>query len=639
MRQLCESLLKEWCESLLRLQITGTGNPRLDGAIQCPACGRIHGRCFEAMYPFLCMAELEHDEKWAEAAKRLFDWAENVVSLPEGSFINDIESDWKGTTVFETIQLADCLLLHSRLLSEDTQRKWKARLKKAADFLYDFESLNNNNINYPISNALALCECGEVFGEERYVERAKRLAALAEPVFTENGLLFGEGVPRFLISPRGCRPVDIGYNVEETLPSLAMYGAISGDEESLKLAEKGLLAQLEFMLENGAWDNSFGTRNFKWTYWGSRTSDGCAMGYLLLADSHPEFAAAAMRNIELLKKCTFDGLLAGGPHYQQAGQPPCSHHTFTHAKVLAGILDRRLWEKWEKWENGENSKMPGSRLGGRFALPGKQAFGLRHYPEIDTWLVNLHSMTATVTAYDWEYLPGGHAMGGTLSLLHHNEAGTLLCSGIADYTMKEPNNMQIPYQVKHECLALRIEAEIEGVLYSSLYENEAEAEVSECGGDNPESAVRTLTFRGRLKDISHQPAPGKALSYRIQYRFEEDKLTVEADFEEGKLICPVISGADESIAGQAQPRKAGMEVIQSEPGNEECNFLRIHKKGARVELRASHKMNLPYGQERIFNLVPGLQALKIEIEPTKNQGPLPESQSFQRPIRLELTVR
>jgi hypothetical protein len=27
---------------------------------------------------------------------------------------------------------------------------------------------------------------------------------------------------------------------------------------------------LEFMLHDGAWDNSWGTRNFKWTYWGNR---------------------------------------------------------------------------------------------------------------------------------------------------------------------------------------------------------------------------------------------------------------------------------------------------------------------------------------------------------------------------------
>ena len=39
-----------------------------------------------------------------------------------------------------------------------------------------------------------------------------------------------------------------------------------------------LRAHLEFMLPDGAWDNSWGTRNYKWTYWGSRTSDGTVPG-------------------------------------------------------------------------------------------------------------------------------------------------------------------------------------------------------------------------------------------------------------------------------------------------------------------------------------------------------------------------
>ena len=36
---------------------------------------------------------------------------------------------------------------------------------------------------------------------------------------------------------------------------------------------------MEFMLPDGGWDNSWGTRNYKWTWWGSRTSDGCQPAY------------------------------------------------------------------------------------------------------------------------------------------------------------------------------------------------------------------------------------------------------------------------------------------------------------------------------------------------------------------------
>ena len=33
------------------------------------------------------------------------------------------------------------------------------------------------------------------------------------------------------------------------------------------------------------------------------------------------------------------GLLYGGPHLHINGDPPCVHHTFTHAKSLATVLD------------------------------------------------------------------------------------------------------------------------------------------------------------------------------------------------------------------------------------------------------------------------------------------------------------
>ena len=43
------------------------------------------------------------------------------MSQEEGSFLNDIDSGWKGTTVFNVIQLADCLLFHEALLSDGNE--------------------------------------------------------------------------------------------------------------------------------------------------------------------------------------------------------------------------------------------------------------------------------------------------------------------------------------------------------------------------------------------------------------------------------------------------------------------------------------------------------------------------------------
>ena len=125
MEELCRKILAEWCQKLADLQISGTGYSRLDGAILCPACGKIHGRCAEAMYPFLRMAEEEkikgldgwekRQEDWIERAEKLFFWAESTVSQEDGSLLNDIDSGWTGITVFYVIQLSDCLRFHSSL--------------------------------------------------------------------------------------------------------------------------------------------------------------------------------------------------------------------------------------------------------------------------------------------------------------------------------------------------------------------------------------------------------------------------------------------------------------------------------------------------------------------------------------------
>ncbi len=604
LEELCRKGLAEWCQKLADLQISGTGYSRLDGAILCPACGKIHGRCAEAMYPFLRMAEEEEingldgwkkrQEDWIERAEKLFFWAESTVSQEDGSLLNDIDSGWTGITVFYVIQLSDCLCFHSSLLKEKTKKIWIERLKKAAEFLYYFDGLWDNNINYPIANALALYQCGMVLHEQKYIEKAAEFAAVSESIFTENGLLFGEGVPRLRKSPRGCQPVDIGYNLEETLPSMVLYGWESKNKKILDLAIKSLMAHLDFFLFDGGINNSFGTRNYKWSYWGSRTSDGCGLGYLLAArvlrEKYPEesrrAAEAAEQNLHMLEVCTHEGLLCGGPHYTSAKQPPCVHHTFTHAKVLAGILDRRLEIECGKVQQSC------SALNRTKTEPWEGLEKVKYYPELSSWLLSSKQIKACVTAYDWEYMPGGHVSGGTLSLLQHKEMGMLLCAGMGEYSLKEPNNMQVPDKVRQECLALRIETLIDGRIYSSIYEEQAEVTCHQ------EQDAVYLKAEGVLKDIDHNPSDSEELPYYFEYQFGEKKVQISAFFPKGKLILPFISKSEETIV-----------VCQN------AHHINCVKNGQEVILKLYGEAELPYGTNRIFNLIPGLQAVRMDIRP------------------------
>ena len=125
--------------------------------------------------------------------------------------------------------------------------------------------------------------------------------------------MYGEGPNIASETPNGCRPVDLLYNVEESLPNMAYYAVMANDMELFSLVERSMETHLEFMLPDGAWDNSWGTRSFKWTYWGGRTSDGFMGGYYLMAAArHPECLEAIRRNIRLLSKATHGGLLYGG---------------------------------------------------------------------------------------------------------------------------------------------------------------------------------------------------------------------------------------------------------------------------------------------------------------------------------------
>lgn len=584
---LCGDLLRTWCERLLKLQ-RNEEDPDLRGGILCPACGRIHGRCFDAVYPFLYLADADQDERYLEGAKRLFDWAERNVSREDGSWLNDTDSPWKGTTVFSVIQLIEALEYHGHLLDPETYRRWKERIRRAADFLAGFQEFEVCNVNYRITNSLAMELCARFLGEERYRRRAEELAERSFRYVKDSGCLYGEGRPVDGYSPKGCQPVDIGYNMEESIPSLAQYAWLTKDQDGQEAACRALRYHEFFMLDDGGIDNSFGTRNYKWTYWGSRTSDGCALGYLLAAEREPGFGIPAYRNLKLLERCTHDGFLYGGLHLYEIGEPACVHHAFSHAKVLAGILDRDL-ERYLR--DGE--------------LPRRKRREPYYQAETATYFVNGGSYTATVTGYDWEYggLPGGHVSGGTLSLLWHERLGLLMAAGMCQYHRKEANNMQPPRFPGHECAAMRLEYEAGGTVYSSMYDQGCEISCEYAG------EMTVIRVRGRLTDQRQNRLLGEKGRYLIQYQFQRESLRIRLETASGaRLTVPIVS-------------EAGEAVYQENGG------IRIRK--AEGELRLEVREGtaaLPRGIKRIYNLVPGVEALKAAVEP--DQGRIDISLSF-----------
>lgn len=567
---MCMALLTQWCEKLLSLQVCDKAEDGILGGILCPACSRVHGRSLDALYPFLCMADRTGDEKWVQAAKQLFDWAEQSVSLPDGSYACDTNNAWLGITVFSVTQLCEALKYHGHLLDSKTVIRWKARVRKAADFLMQYQPIYNHNVNYRFANALAMQLAGELFHEKRYLIQAEKCAQQFQLHLTQNGLLFGEGIPPEGTTERGCQAVDIGYNVEESLPSLALYAEMTKNEELARKIAESFVAHLQFMLPDGAWDNSFGTRNFKWTYWGSRTSDGCLLGCLLLAKYQPVLLTAAQQNLQLLNQCTHNSLLYGGLHYNRVGERACVHHTFEHAKVLAGILDRGLSME------GNGGVLP------RETLPERV-----YFPEIDTFILRKKALLATITGYDWEYVKGGHASGGNITMLWHSSTGMILCATMNTYTTHEPNNQQLPRFERHETLSPRLECWENGVQYTSLNDFKSEMHPLEDG---------TIQISGELVDNLHQ-RPTKKQTHSSIYQLSKDGLAVcvKLDGDTGSFVCPLVSEEGEQV------RVDG-------------TCLTIEKQNAIVELNVNEgHLCLPYGEQRCYNMVAGAQALKTVI--------------------------
>jgi hypothetical protein len=354
-----------------------------------------------------------------------------------------------------------------------------------------------------------------------------------------------------------------------------MYGLLNDDKELLQKVSASMQAHLEFMLPDGAWDNSWGTRNFKWTYWGSRTSDGSLGAYGLMSNYDPRFYTAALKNTTLLKSCTHNGLLHGGPHYKSHGVTPCIHHTFCHMKSLAVYLDHR----------GDHINAVTKPA----LLPREKQTGTRFFHDIQTWLIARGEFRATVTAYDREYnFTNGHATGGAMTMLWHALTGPVLCASMNEYQLKEANNMQVdadPYSIP---LTPRIELKLDGKTYMNISDLSADVKVNES------DQVTTVVTKSKLVDgLQKSPARGDIVCV-VTYTFKENVVSLRFKYDSNlygvdiRVIVPVIS-----------------------PGGEE--MVRVSEKMITVN-KISLRSNMAIGvlatkEGRIFNYVPGFEAI------------------------------
>ena len=574
-------LLTTWCDAMIRDQINKPEDKVTHGALYCHACNDIHGRCADSVYPFLYMADKTGDKKYLDAAIKVMDWSKNV-DLPDGSWTNMLDpKSWNGTTVFGVIALGEALHYHGHLLPKDIKTKWEVRLKKATEYVYLKFDDHFSHINYRFTAVYALSFMGDYFKEEKYKVRSKELAKLIPKYLTEpNKLLFGEDHPDDEKSAKGLLPIDIGYNVEESLNAVVQYAVHEQDEELLQLLTKSLNGHLEFMLPDGAWDNCFGTRQNKWTYWGSRTTDGCQPAFSLMADRNPAFGTAAVLSTELLERCTVNGLLAGGLHYQTHGVKPCMHHTFAHAKNLAFVMD-----------NAKKLK----KVNKKTALPRSVNKGVKHYPELDVWLAAKGPWRSTISSYDqiWKKKESVAATGGALGLLWHEKVGPLFTASMVEYLLVESYNQQLQ-SGEDFCLTPRVERFVDGVCYTNLQDLKAKVDFK----DNKDAI--DFTINAALTNAKKQTLLSGG-NFKLNYLFDNQKTTIKAlrdtiEANGDTLVLPVISPTGEKVVQVSDTK------------------IEIHKKEGIVVVETNVPMTIKKTDTaRIFNQVPGIEVVPILV--------------------------
>ena len=558
-----QRLLKAWCDGMLDHQITGIKGRGIEGGLICPACSMIHGRCYGAAHPLLYMAKLTGENKYALAAEQLIFWSDHM-ECPDGSFVNDAASLWKGITAFSAAALMKSRYLYAELLSGKAIAELDRKIRRSLDFLADKLEPHQANINYLIGTAYALALGGKYTENQYYLDKARKYAEEMLQNTTESGLLRGEGKPWDLVTEKGCSAVDIGYNVEEAVSMMALYAHEMGDRDYLKRTAAIAKAHAAFLLPDGGWDNSFGSRLDKWTYWGSRTSDGCQPGYVILQQYEPDLALIAERNLEQLERCTYDGLLYGGRGLRHHGELPCIHHTFTHANGLAEALE------WME----ENIATPVREKN----LPQP----CKYYPELDTWLYSDNTWRATVTGYDFHDKANNHATGGALSLLYHLQAGPILAAGMTEYSRFELLNTQRILEDADTPLALRLQRKQDGVIFSNILDRKAII---------THTAPNVFFVEGHITDDDGNPPPEAESKFTAEYKFSEGKteITFTHTASALTLYIPALLEAGDVLEG-----------------------LTIKKGKYVVKLTASQPVTVLPG--RWFSHVPGFEAAPYLIE-------------------------
>jgi len=515
-------LLRRLCDGLIAHQITDPGHAQY-GALRCPSLNPqvnpLHSRAGEAVYPLAVMYRETGEDKYRNAALALGDWLVRIQQTDTGAWSEawPREAAWLATTADQLISLAGALPMLAAELSPAQHDAWTTAVTRASDWVVD--NFPIGNINYWSTGAagLRLAALAVADPPAAWETMAAELVTRTLESTTSEGLIWGEN-----------GGVDLGYNLGQTLGFLALNGHLTGDAALLDRTAELLGPHLDFVLPNGAVDNSWGTRSYKWVYEsGSKTAPGVHFTFALLADREPRaITAAALARGWLDRSLNAGGLLPLGPHDRA---PPCLYSTFARAQSLAMAL---VYAPAEAWSG------PGA------PLPAQKSGWFRHYPSVNVVVVRTSAYMATVSAnalglrtepppaaapgprrgreYGRHLEPRSQRdaflRGGSLTQLWwegYGPHGFLQASSVTRYQRREALHLPI-IETPLAPLTPRVEAMIDGRPFTNLYDGQVQ--LSAVQRDDHVEVVA----RGELRDSEGR---GADVRFELTHRFYGDRLT------------------------------------------------------------------------------------------------------------------
>lgn len=542
-------VLESLCDQLLSTQVTDPDDPDY-GALVSPSTNPQpnprHSRAAEAVYPLAVMYKRSGDEKYKNATILLGNWLIGIQQ-EDGAWGENWPGHrgWNGTTADQLISLAGALELLGGEMIADDRKAWDNSIAAAADFSLDRFGPGRSNINYIPTAAVGLVLAHRAVESPKaaWLEKAEELIVYLKSQVNEDGLIVGEG-----------KGVDLGYNIAQSIGFLAWYGILLEQPETVDLAASLLKSHMHFMYPNGAIDNSWGTRSFKWTLEsGTKTAPGVHFTFGLLADKDPAIYRGAHLALDWLVNHALDehNRVTYGPHafLYTSSNPPSNYGTFARAQSIATAVEF------------------GAAADELAPIPAEQKNWLKFFPTVGTTVLRTDRVMATISAYEnnKRYPLETAVRGGSATAVWfkgYGPDGFLQVSSQTKYNRIE--NKHMPDGIDPLPLTPRIET-TNGPYLTNLFDAVASLEVK--SAQTPIEVVSAGKLRGKEGET------GPAFTWTHSFLADAYTKTVQVESSEGLRIvepfvdntgnCYALDGDDTFIITQADGSQWQLEVESS----------------------------------------------------------------------------